>query len=361
VKVALALVAACAPAFADSPKQDEILAAIQKAMNELASTSQQCWAAAATERYDIAGDLTAQIDVTATGAKAAIVHDTVGNDALASCMTAVLSKYRYAPPLAGQSFQLPFHFDAPHGQSVIDRRLVASHGQGQLSLAVLLDEANTGNSAAAMLEVAIQRGGTTDMRWADGRELWYFLGPAEIETIAGGPWSVAAGDMMYAPEGSARAIVAGRGDVHAVAIYVPGGKQGSARAGALPNRIADSYRSAPVPPRVLAARDAKTFGPATIFLDDSVVHATPLAASILQLPAGAKVAEHVHDHETEMLYVLAGSGTMTIDGNQLPIAATSVIQIPPGTKHAFVAAEAVRALQIYTPAGPEQRFKKARP
>jgi len=59
-----------------------------------------------------------------------------------------------------------------------------------------------------------------------------------------------------------------------------------------------------------------------------------------------------------MLYVLAGSGTLTIAGNELPVTATSVIQIPPNTKHAFVAAEAVRALQIYTPAGPEQRFKK---
>jgi quercetin dioxygenase-like cupin family protein len=37
---------------------------------------------------------------------------------------------------------------------------------------------------------------------------------------------------------------------------------------------------------------------------------------------------------------------------------TSVIQIPPNTKHAFAATAAVRALQVYTPAGPEQRFKK---
>jgi hypothetical protein len=37
---------------------------------------------------------------------------------------------------------------------------------------------------------------------------------------------------------------------------------------------------------------------------------------------------------------------------------TSVIEIPPNTPHAFVATEAVRSVQIYTPAGPEQRFKK---
>ena len=43
---------------------------------------------------------------------------------------------------------------------------------------------------------------------------------------------------------------------------------------------------------------------------------------------------------------------------RVPVTATSVIQIPPSTKHAFVATAAVRAVQIYTPAGPEQRFKQ---
>ena len=85
---------------------------------------------------------------------------------------------------------------------------------------------------------------------------------------------------------------------------------------------------------------------------------TPLAASILELPAGANVAEHVHGSETEILYVLEGSGTMTIAGQGVAVTEASVIQIPPNTKHAFTAAANVRALQLYTPAGPEQRFKK---
>jgi len=49
---------------------------------------------------------------------------------------------------------------------------------------------------------------------------------------------------------------------------------------------------------------------------------------------------------------------MTIAGTEVAVTPTSVIQIPPNTKHSFAAKEAVRALQIYTPAGPEQRFKK---
>jgi quercetin dioxygenase-like cupin family protein len=66
----------------------------------------------------------------------------------------------------------------------------------------------------------------------------------------------------------------------------------------------------------------------------------------------------VHASETELLYVLDGSGTMTIGGQPFAVTQTSVVQVPPNTKHAFAATTLVRALQLYTPAGPEQRFKK---
>ena len=78
----------------------------------------------------------------------------------------------------------------------------------------------------------------------------------------------------------------------------------------------------------------------------------------MQMPAGMKVPEHVHANETEMLYILEGAGTMTIAGQDIAVTPTSVIQIPPNTKHAFAASAAVKAVQVYTPGGPEQRFKK---
>jgi quercetin dioxygenase-like cupin family protein len=78
---------------------------------------------------------------------------------------------------------------------------------------------------------------------------------------------------------------------------------------------------------------------------------------VIELPKGAAIPEHVHAGETELLYVLAGAGTMTVRGVPLAVGPTSVVQIPPNTPHAFTAAEDVRAVQIYTPAGPEQRFK----
>jgi len=337
---------------------DEKLAAIQKAMNDLDEAAQQCWAAAATARFDIEGELTAQIDIGPKSSRATIVHDTAHDKTLSTCLVDLLQGWQFAPPLYGQTIQLPFKFSAPDGQSVIDRRLVPFAGQGAVSVAVLLDENNTGNDAASMFAVKIAGGGSTGMRWADRAELWYFLSPAQVKSVAGGAKAVAAGDMVYAPKGSAREITASSGPADAVLITVPGGREGTARAGALPNGEVTGWRAAPIGPTILPASAAKTYGPATIFVDATLQKDTPLAASILTLARGAKVPEHVHAKETEVLYVLAGSGTMTIGTTQVPVTSTSVIQIPPNTKHSFSAAEDVRAVQVYTPAGPEQRFKK---
>lgn len=344
---------------APGPSQEEKLAAIQKAMNELDEGAQLCWATAATDRFDIAGEITATIEIAQSSAKAQIVIDTARNQKLAACLVELLGAYRWAPPLHGDTIQLPFKFTAPDGQSVIDRKLVEWHGQANVSVAVLLDETNTGNGAASMFEVAIAPRATTGMRVVDRAELWYFLGDVEVKSVTGAGAArktvnrrMAAGTMMFVPKGTAREVIATRPDMRAVVAVTPGMREGSARAGALPTASAESGSGSPI-----FVDQGTKHGPATIFVEPAAVRGAPLAASVLELPADAKVPEHVHAHETELLYVLEGSGTMTIAGQQVAVTPTSVIQIPPNTKHAFVAATAVRAVQLYTPPGPEQRFR----
>lgn len=348
------------PAVPPEASQDERLAAIQKAMNELDEAAQVCWAAAATQRFDIEGEVALQIEIKNVVSNAYIVRDTARNRPLVTCLIDLLSRYRWAPPLYGQTIQLPFKFRAPDGQNTIDRRMVPWNGQGvvnaRVSVAVLLDENNSGNDAASMFELAIAAGGSTGLRTADRAELWYFLGAGQV-AWAGQAHAVAAGDMMYAPRGAARDVAASGADLHAMIVMVPGGREGAARGGALPTRLVpEGTRPASVP-MLLPASGARTFGPATIYADVSVIRDKVLAASILSLPANGEVADHVHAGETELLYVLAGSGTMTVNGVAMAIAPTSVVQIPKNTRHAFTAATDVRAVQIYTPGGPEQRFK----
>jgi len=352
------------PADAPEPTQEERLAAIQKAMNELDEGVQGCWAAvAASERFDIEGRLRARIAIGTANVGVELVEDTIRNPRLTTCVSKLLLAYPWAPPLHYQTIELPFEIKAPSdGQNVIDRNLVPWNGQGKVSVAVLLDDANSGNDALSLFELAVQSGGSTGMRIAERAEVWYFLGPATIGAVGSdGQRTVGAGDMAFVAKGGAREIKATAGDVHAVIAVVPGCRRTRARAGAMPTRELTSIRAAPVGAMLFPAAKAKTFGPATMYIEPATLTNTPLSAEILALPAGAQVAEHVHANETEVLYILEGSGTMTVKGVALAVTPTSVVQIPSNTKHAFSATTAIRAVQLYTPAGPEQRFKKAKP
>jgi mannose-6-phosphate isomerase-like protein (cupin superfamily) len=365
-----------APIDAAGPSQDEKLAAIQKAMNELDEGAQLCWAIAATERFDITGQITAMIDIGESGVgKASIVNDSARSPKLSSCLVELLGAYRWAPPLYSDTIQLPFGFKAPGGQSVIDRKHVDAKGQATQSVAVLLDEANTGNAAASMFELAIAANGKTGARIAERDEVWYFLATTDVATQQRqmtsnlgassnitGRARLFAGDMMFVPKGAVRELGAqSTSESRAVVVMLPGGREGAARAGALPTPEYTVTSKAPATPVFLRANATKTFGPATIYLEPAIVKGAPCAASILALGANAKVPEHVHANETELLYFLEGSGTITIAGQALPITSTSVVQIPPNTPHAFETSAAIRAVQLYTPAGPEQRFKKKAP
>jgi quercetin dioxygenase-like cupin family protein len=108
---------------------------------------------------------------------------------------------------------------------------------------------------------------------------------------------------------------------------------------------------------MLPAAKAKQHGGVTIIAEPATSKSPLIAGGIIELPSGASVPEHVHAKETELLYVLSGSGTMTVGGVKVAVTPTTVVQIPPNTKHAFTATAGVRAVQFYAPAGPEQRFK----
>lgn len=370
-----------APSDAAEPSQEARLAAIQKAMNDLSVVAQQCWAKVATERFDIEGEIEASIEIQASGpATVAIDKDTTHSDKLVRCMRDVLAAYPWAPPLRGQAIRLPFKWRAPDGQNVIERNLVAWNGQSKVSVAVLLDENNTGNAAASMFAVGIEAGASTGMRRAERAELWYFQSwkpdeSPELDVAITAPklaaQHVVAGDMMYVPAGAVREVsVTGGTDkyhsaLRAVVVVVPGGREGTARSGALPTpEVTGATTGATAVPVIVHAASVKPTGPASIFVDATTTKGAPLAASILHLAAGASVPEHVHAHETELLYVwsIYGAetrlGTLTVAGVAQEVTDSSVIQIPPNTKHMFAAKNEVFALQIYTPAGPEQRFKK---
>lgn len=324
--------AAVAVVDARVASEPERLAAIEQAINQLDEAAQACWAAAAAARFDIAGELVATIDIAPDRAQVAFARDTTRHPGLAACLARVLAGYRWAPPLHGQVIQLPFRFRAPAGQNAIDRALVPWAGQGAVAVAVLLDQANTGQAHAALFELALDAGGRTGMRTTEREELWFFLGPATVAGPGAPETRVAAGDFMRVPARGAREVRATAGAMHAVIAVAPGGPEGAARAGALPTPLHDAGRAAAPP--VFGAAAATSAG---------------FAASVIEVASGQAIAPHRHAGQSELIYLLAGSGTLTVAGRAQPIGPTAVIQVPPGVEHGFVATTAVRALRVYVP------------
>lgn len=342
--------------------EDERIAAIEHAMNALAPVANQCWAAAAADDFRLAGDVRALITVgraAGPGAAVEITHDTTADDVLLSCLTKVLGAYAWAPPLAGQAFELPFHFSAPAMQNVIDRRFVPRKGQGGVSIGVLLDETSTGNPGVSLLELSADGGARLPAREVERPETWLITGgAATVKTAGGAELALGVYDLLLVPAGARIEVQAGDERLHALIAIVPGGREGSARAGALPGKGTTlAVRARPPQPTVRRAKDARYY--VRPGLGVWLIAEATTAVSLLAIGPDQAVPPHVHARETEALYVLSGGGTMTVAGTALPVTADSVVQVPPGVEHAFAGGKAPTiAVQIYNPAGPEQRFKK---
>ncbi|MCC7382977.1 MAG: cupin domain-containing protein [Deltaproteobacteria bacterium] len=104
---------------------------------------------------------------------------------------------------------------------------------------------------------------------------------------------------------------------------------------------------------------------ARVLLDETTAPGLKEAAmtELIMLP-GTVVPEHVHERSAELLYILEGRGMMQLAEKLLEVKPGTAIFIPAGVKHSLrldTKVEPLRAIQVYTPGGPEQRFKSGTP
>jgi mannose-6-phosphate isomerase-like protein (cupin superfamily) len=92
-------------------------------------------------------------------------------------------------------------------------------------------------------------------------------------------------------------------------------------------------------------------------LDDRAIAPT---AYVGRLAGNAAVPEHAHDKSWEILCAVEAAGTFTLGGQPQRLGPRTCVSVPPGTKHSWQPdpGSTLNAVQIYSPPGPEQRFKK---
>lgn len=98
-----------------------------------------------------------------------------------------------------------------------------------------------------------------------------------------------------------------------------------------------------------------------ILLDAERHGAENAGLSILEGTANFAAPEHVHDGSAEVLLVDEGSGVLTLGEQEIDVRAGARLYIPAGVRHAFRTdgRSRFRAVQLYAPSGPEQRFRPA--
>jgi len=74
---------------------------------------------------------------------------------------------------------------------------------------------------------------------------------------------------------------------------------------------------------------------------------------------GARSPVHQHPESEELVYVLSGSGTMTLGDATLAVEKGMAVRIPAGVPHSFTVGgeKPMEVVQVYSPGGPEQRFR----
>jgi quercetin dioxygenase-like cupin family protein len=104
---------------------------------------------------------------------------------------------------------------------------------------------------------------------------------------------------------------------------------------------------------------ASGLGTAAVLLDASNLGHSRFAVSRLAMRAGAEVPKHVHADSDEILLALEGEAFMLVEGKATKIVAGETARILRGAEHSAKVPKRFVALQVYAPAGPEQRFKSA--
>ena len=189
------------------PSQEERLAAIQKAMNELDEAAQGCWAAAAVERFDIEGELTARIDIGGRRARSVDARRATprATRKLARCVDRGCST-RYRVGAAAARPDDPAAVPVPRARRPErDRSRAGRRGTGRARSRSRCCSTRTtpATPRRSMFELAIAAGGTTGMRDRRARRALVLPRPGDgrrhMRRQAGR--AIAAGDMMFVPRG----------------------------------------------------------------------------------------------------------------------------------------------------------------
>ncbi len=315
------------------------IAAIEKVVNETSQYRHDCWEQTAAKTINFSGTIVLRFVFGQPGEIAAIevLSNSTKQDSLSDCLVAKYETHEWPPVFDGATpVELPFAFKKVEGQYVVHRDVVSS-GQGTIRL---LSGKNTGNPD---VELTLVREQGANLLQTDSLVIPIrgnaFLVPAKCNAPHRGAKGPCKGLRKFA------AAVLPNGE----AFYTTPEPSATAPV-ILVARISSQSGNAPA---IFDQKRTVDIGAGTAkrnILIDIERQKAPAFAAILSGSSLFRVAEHTHDKEIEMLYVLDGGGKLTVAGESYILRAGHAVQIPAGVKHAFVSGDnGISAIQIYVP------------
>ena len=368
---------------------------LQSALNKHGGDINRCFEKALADTLDVAGKIELAVDVGAGGrvTKAAPASDSVKSPVLLACLTESAATWTLAGLDPGSTVILPLVFEGQAAQFSIKVKDAPDHGpvappskktgapppQPPFSVKLLVDEATMRAQKAALTQLTIAPANRIAMHKHPGNEVLYvlhgharILGPSGVapEKIDEGMAVLIPGGMPHAIENMGRTSSAVLLDVFApmgpervyrdpkdqaglTAFQVIRGAPPAAPAGAK-FAVAGSADADVLP--VFAGK-----GKIKPLLEPAKTGNKALYVGILEAEPGAEVPRNTHPGSAEILYVVSGAGDVTIGSEKITFGAEEALHIPDGQPHAakFMGPDKTVMVQVFAPAGPEERYRAA--
>ena len=381
-------------ALANAETEEERMSRVlQSALEKHGGDVNRCFEKALADSLDVAGKVELSVDVGDEGKVTRVValEGSVPSPVLIDCLQVSTATWSLQGVAPGSTVILPLSFEGQSAQFSIKvadapERGPGSAGKGKpkakpagvptFAVKILVDEATMRARQASLSLLTIAPANRIAMHKHPGAELLYvkkgrarILGPSGVT-----PELLAEGSAIFIPAGMPHVIenMVRSAPVEILQSFVPLGPERVYRdptdeKGRAAFEVIRDPRQARVPAGakfVLGGDKAPAHSlsggqiKARVLFDGKDTD-SQIALSLVDFSPGVKIPRHTHDGSAEIIYILDGAGEVEIGSEKIAFGPDQVIHIPEGQPHAvrFKGAEKTTALQIFAPAGPEQKYK----
>jgi quercetin dioxygenase-like cupin family protein len=364
-----------ANAALDNSEEARVADVLQSALAAHGAEVNRCFERALADTLDVSGQIDLSVDVGPGGkvTHAAPSRDEVKSPVLLACLEETALTWSLAGIDPGSTVVVPLAFEGQAAQFSIKVADAPEHGP-PFSVKLLVDQATMHAQKAAVAQLTVAPANRIALHRHPGAEILYLLrGHARVLGANGvEPEKLEEGWAIYIPPQMPHAIENMGRSAAAVLldIFVPPGPDRVYRdpkdpAGRAAFQVIHGKAVNPPGAKLIVGEPSRAAGEPVF---GGKGKATPLLSveqtgnkgfylGKLEAEPGAQAPRTQYPGAEEILFVRSGGGELTVGSEKIPFGAEEALYLPAGQPHALKFTEKTEMVQIFAPAGPEDRYK----